>query len=113
MPKDCHLGELLQQLNSLNVAKPSERTLIRQGKKLPESGHLVRYWVGAGEKHPPNTAKDRGSIPAVVHSSLFRHSYEHNSPIPGHLIGCYYLKLANPQQLPTLATVATTVLANG
>lgn len=36
MPTDCHLGELLQQLNSLNVAKPSERTLIRQGKKLPE-----------------------------------------------------------------------------
>ena len=36
-----------------------------------------------------------------------------NSPIPGRLIGCYYLKLANPQQLPTLATVATTVLANG
>ncbi len=28
---DCHLSDLLQQLASLNTARPSERDFIRQG----------------------------------------------------------------------------------
>lgn len=33
---DCHLGDMLQQLNSVNASKPSERGLVRQG------GHCSR-----------------------------------------------------------------------
>lgn len=28
---DCHLGDMLQQLHSVNASKPSERGLVRQG----------------------------------------------------------------------------------
>lgn len=30
-PVDCHLGDMLQQLHSVNASKPSERGLVRQG----------------------------------------------------------------------------------
>lgn len=35
-PVDCHLGDMLQQLHSVNASKPSERGLVRQG------GHRAR-----------------------------------------------------------------------
>lgn len=29
---DCHLGDMLQQLHSVNASRPSERGLVRQGE---------------------------------------------------------------------------------
>lgn len=37
---DCHLGDMLQQLHSVNASKPSERGLVRQG------GHCSRLGRG-------------------------------------------------------------------
>lgn len=44
---DCHLGDMLQQLHSVNAAKPSERGLVRQGGHCSRlgrgcPGHLAR-----------------------------------------------------------------------
>lgn len=44
---DCHLGDMLQQLHSVNASKPSERGLVRQGGHcwnlgLRVPGHLER-----------------------------------------------------------------------
>ena len=38
---DCHLGDLLQQLHSVNASKPSDRGLVRQGGHCSSLGWEV------------------------------------------------------------------------
>ena len=50
---DGHLGDMLQQLHSVNASKPSERGLVRQGRHsgglgAEAPGHLER----AGKSRP-------------------------------------------------------------
>lgn len=47
---DCHLGDMLQQLHSVNASKPSERGLVRQG------GHCRGPGAG-GAACPERTGK--------------------------------------------------------
>ena len=44
---DCHLGDMLQQLHSVNASKPSERGLVRQG------GHCGPGRLGWAGKSAP------------------------------------------------------------
>nr|XP_033770750.1 serine/threonine-protein kinase PLK1 [Geotrypetes seraphini] len=43
-PTDCYLSEMLQQLNSVNLTKPSERTLIRQEEAEDPACNPI-FWV--------------------------------------------------------------------
>ncbi|XP_025130945.1 serine/threonine-protein kinase PLK1 isoform X2 [Bubalus bubalis] len=42
-PIDCHLGDMLQQLHSVNASKPSERGLVRQGYQLCDNSVGVLF----------------------------------------------------------------------
>lgn len=43
-PSDTHLSDMLQQLNSVNAAKPSERTLIRQ-EEAEDPACIPIFWI--------------------------------------------------------------------
>lgn len=53
---DCHLGDMLQQLHSVNASKPSERGLVRQG------GH--GGGLGAGEGSGEGGEAPQQGVPA-------------------------------------------------
>lgn len=43
-PVDCHLTDMIQQLNSLNATKPSERALIRQ-EEAEDPACIPIFWI--------------------------------------------------------------------
>ncbi|XP_061576023.1 serine/threonine-protein kinase PLK1 [Cololabis saira] len=43
-PSECHLKDMLQQLNSINAAKPSERLLIRQ-EEAEDPACVPIFWI--------------------------------------------------------------------
>lgn len=47
-PADCHLGDMLQQLHSVNASKPSERGLVRQGGRCGGLG-AVPWGITGGQ----------------------------------------------------------------
>lgn len=52
-PADCHLGDMLQQLHSVNASKPSERGLVRQGgccRGLGEVAGAYRLRLPVGQE---------------------------------------------------------------
>lgn len=61
---DCHLGDMLQQLHSVNASKPSERGLVRQG------GHRKGLGMGLpvhlGEVREVSAAQCPGFVQARV-----------------------------------------------
>ncbi|KAM6972327.1 serine/threonine-protein kinase PLK1 [Aplochiton taeniatus] len=43
-PSSCHLSDMLQQLNTINAAKPSERALIRQ-EEAEDPACIPIFWI--------------------------------------------------------------------
>lgn len=68
---DCHLGDMLQQLHSVNASKPSERGLVRQGGHgrcpgrtgKPPSGAC---WPGRARVHRPGSSTSHGGTPTEL-----------------------------------------------
>lgn len=54
---ECHLGDLLQQLTSVNASKPSERGLVRQGEYY-RGPHMAER--GAGHLSQQSTREGPG-----------------------------------------------------
>lgn len=46
---DCHLGDLLQQLHSVNASKPSDRGMVRQGGYCSSLGWEVVCGISRGQ----------------------------------------------------------------
>lgn len=66
---DCHLGDMLQQLHSVNAAKPSERALVRQGGHCSRLARL--FWASreARESQPKKCGPWPGPCPANLFTS--------------------------------------------
>lgn len=60
---ECHLGDMLQQLHSVNASKPSERGLVRQGGHCRAKGGENRAGRGS-----PSTASVTSSGTCVCMS---------------------------------------------